>query len=134
MTQRILFDACTPSPLSRCFSEEVRIDTAQKQGWGKLENGKLQKKAADNRFAAFVTVDTDFADESQFSSHPLPTFLLRAAPELRIPALEPLIPVVEQTLEAGAENKLYIYDNFHGEIMVSSSWEESEDLRKQTSG
>ncbi len=53
---KVFFDECVPRPLRRLLPE-YEIDTAQEQGWARLKNGELIKKAEDHGYAVFMTTD-----------------------------------------------------------------------------
>ena len=129
MTIDVIFDACTPRPLARLFPDEFRVRTAQQIGLGEISNGQLYAKAVEEEYDAFVAIDVDFAYESVIPEYLIPTFLLRGK-TLLVPNIAPMVPYIIFILKNQPENRLYVIDNWKGQIIVSYSLEESYETRK----
>lgn len=129
MKQQVIFDHCVPKPLQYSFSPTLEITNARQKGWERVKNGNLEKLAAQDGFAALITVDTDFADSRKFPSYELPVFLLRAYPKVVFEALLPLIPSVEALLGESPDIGLYIFDNYKGTVLTARSL--SENIQKR---
>lgn len=129
-TLRVLFDACCPAPLKAHFKRHI-VSTAQDEEWEGLENGDLYATGIEAGFDAFITADTDFAKPHLFPKHPIPVFLLRATPSAVTKTLAPLVPLVEDIISEGAGPRLYILDNHDGDILASSSLEDSKIKRSE---
>ena len=69
-------------------------------GWGGLENGELLQCAADNGFAAFITIDRNIQSQQNLDRLPVTIVLLEAPPNNLLEDLEPLVPKVVSALRS----------------------------------
>lgn len=72
------------------------VKTVVEMGWGGIANGKLLALAA-SRFDAFITVDKNLPYQQDLSTLALAVVVLDASSN-ELPALLPLVPLLEQTL------------------------------------
>ena len=92
---RILLDACVPKRLSRELGNH-EVSTAQKMGWGDLDDGPLLDAVAES-FDAFVTVDKGIPAQQQLAHRPFAIIVLRAYSN-RLADLKALVPALEAQL------------------------------------
>ena len=91
---RILLDECLPAEFAdELIGHEVR--TAQQEGWSRLDNGELLRRAA-TRFAVFITVDKHIQFTQKLPEN-LAVITLRARTN-RIESLRPLVPQILKSI------------------------------------
>ena len=66
------------------------IFTVQEMGWSSKKNGELLKLLLENNFYGLVTVDKNLNFQQNFSSYPIPVFILNAK-DSRLESLKPLV-------------------------------------------
>lgn len=97
---KLLLDECVPRRLAASFPEALEVRTAPNMGWGGLENGELLQCAADNGFAAFITIDRNIQSQQNLDRLPVTIVLLEAPPNNLLEDLEPLVPKVVSALRS----------------------------------
>ena len=66
------------------------IFTVQEMGWSSKKNGELLKLLLENNFYGLVTVDKNLNFQQNFSSYPIPVFILNTK-DSRLESLKPLV-------------------------------------------
>lgn len=66
------------------------IFTVQEMGWSSKKNGELLKLLLENNFDGLVTVDKNLNFQQNFSSYPIPVFILNAK-DSRLESLKLLV-------------------------------------------
>jgi predicted nuclease of predicted toxin-antitoxin system len=92
---RILLDESLPRRLSRLLTDHD-VRTVAEMGWSGLTNGKLLAQAA-TAFDVVLTADQNIEFQQNLEELPIGIIIL-AASSNRIESLEPLIPLVMETL------------------------------------
>ena len=101
---RLLLEESVPSRLRRSLvGHEVR--TVVEMGWSGVKNGELLALAA-TEFDAFITVDKNLPYQQNLAMLPVAVIVLDA-PSSELPALLPLLPVLERVL-ASLNLKTYV--------------------------
>ena len=101
---RILLDEQLPRQLARAIAGH-EVSTVQRQGWSGLKNGELLRRAAAQRFDAFVTADQNLAFQQNLAGSPLRVVVL-LAPTNVLDDLLPLIPELHGALEAAQAGEI----------------------------
>ena len=86
---RILLDESLPRPLSHLLVGHY-VSTVAAEGWARLSNGALLRKAAD-RFDVVLTADQNIEFQQNLSTLPVGVVVL-VAESNRLESLEPLVP------------------------------------------
>lgn len=92
---RLLLDESVPRRLRRALPNH-EVKTVVEMGWGGIKNGNLLAIAAAS-FDAFITVDKNLPYQQNLSDLALAVVVLDARSN-ELPALLPLVPLLEQTL------------------------------------
>jgi hypothetical protein len=71
---KVLFDECMPQPLRKLLPE-FEIRTAQEEGWGRVKNRELLRRA-EGVFDAFVTSDQNLKYQQNLSGRNLAFLVL----------------------------------------------------------
>lgn len=129
----VLFDNCMPRPLLKLFGRNVKATEARKIGLAEFRNGDLLRAAHQRGYDALITTDTDYGKPPLSSQKLLPVVLLRspAPPVLMSASLSVVIRQVKDSLLAGVDPGLYVWDNYKGTILLSRSLSKSEERREE---
>ena len=92
---RLLLDESVPRRFGRALPNH-EVMTVVEMGWSGIKNGKLLALAA-TRFDAFITVDKNLQHQQNLSDLAVAVVVLDAYSN-ELPALLPLVPLLEQTL------------------------------------
>ena len=92
---RLLLDESVPRRLRGALPNH-EVKTVVEMGWGGIKNGNLLALAAAS-FDAFITVDKNLPYQQNLSDLALAVVVLDANSN-ELPALLPLVPLLEQTL------------------------------------
>lgn len=92
---RLLLDESVPRRLRRALPNH-EVKTVVEMGWSGIKNGDLLALAASG-FDAFITVDKNLPYQQNLSNLALAVVVLDAHSN-ELPALLPLVPLLEQTL------------------------------------
>lgn len=89
---RILLDECLPARLRRALPDHD-VHTVQGLGWAGTKNGALLRRAVENGFTVFLTVDRNLEYQQDVSDMRLAIIALRSHTN-DIVDLLPLMPAV----------------------------------------
>jgi predicted nuclease of predicted toxin-antitoxin system len=87
---RILLDECVPHRL-RNHLPQHECQTAQRAGFGGLENGELLEAAENAKFDVLVTVDRGIEYQQDFGNRKIAMVILCALKDINIDTLEAAI-------------------------------------------
>ncbi len=76
---RVLFDKSAPNKLIP-YLKGHDVSTAEKQGWGRLENGALLKAAEDAGFTVFFTADKNLRYQQNLVGRKIAIVVLGQSP------------------------------------------------------
>lgn len=93
---RVLLDSCVPIRFANELKEH-EVQTAQKMGWGNLDDGPLLDAAA-GKFDVFVTVDKSLPKQQRLNNRSFAVVVLRAKTN-RLADLLPNIPALRLAIE-----------------------------------
>ena len=94
---RILLDECVPHRL-RNHLPQHECQTAQRAGFGGLENGELLEAAENAKFDVLVTVDRGIEYQQEFGNRKIAMVIL-CAKSIKLNHLTPLVPALLDRLE-----------------------------------
>lgn len=94
---RVLLDECVPRRL-RNHLPQHECQTAQRAGFGGLENGELLEAAESAEFDVLVTVDRGIEYQQDFGNRKIAMVIL-CAKSIKLNHLTPLIPALIDRLE-----------------------------------
>jgi predicted nuclease of predicted toxin-antitoxin system len=89
---RVLLDECLPRRLRRGLPGH-EVQTVQELGWSGTKNGVLLRRAVEEGFAVFITVDRNLEYQQHIPGVTLAVVALRARSN-DVAELEPLLPTV----------------------------------------
>lgn len=89
---RILLDECLPARLERALPDH-EVHTVQGLGWAGIKNGALLRRAVEQWFDVFLTVDRNLEYQQHVPGLALAIIAIRA-PSNDIVDLLPLVPAV----------------------------------------
>src|SRR5262245_11070773 len=96
---RILLDECVPWPMYKLLSGH-ECTTAQRCGWGGIENGELLSRA-EKQFGLFITADQNIRYQQNLTGFRIAILELSTNDLRRIQAAATLIRSTIDTLQAG---------------------------------
>jgi predicted nuclease of predicted toxin-antitoxin system len=94
---RILLDECVPWPLSRLLQEH-ECTTAQRRGWGGIQNGELLRRA-EGEFDLFITSDQNLRYQQNLTGRRIAILELSTNDIRRIQAAAELIRSNVQSIQ-----------------------------------
>jgi hypothetical protein len=86
------------------------VFTVPEMGWSSKKNGELLKSLLENNFDALVTVDKNLAFQQNFSSYPIPVFILNAK-DSRLDSLKSLVQKLLEKIPVGGRGPIIISDS-----------------------
>ena len=96
---RVLFDKSAPNKLIPHLKGH-EVSTAEKQGWGRLENGALLEAAEDAGFEVFFTADKNLRYQQNLTGRKIALVVLGQSPW---PLVQLYIPEIVEALNAAKE-------------------------------
>ena len=88
---KLLLDENVPRKLKfEIIGYEIFTVQEMEMGWSSKKNGELLKLLLENNFYGLVTVDKNLNFQQNFSSYPIPVFILNAK-DSRLESLKPLV-------------------------------------------
>lgn len=103
---KLLLDENVPRKLKLEIIEHV-IFTVPEMGWSSKKNGELLKLLLENNFDGLIAVDKNLSFQQNFSSYPIPVFILNAK-DSRLDSLKPLIPKLLGKIPEGGKGPVII--------------------------